>query len=193
MRNQGCIHLLIQHIFLEQPCDRDCFGQTGYSNELLKLFFKVYFHLCWERERGQAEKGQREQETESQGGFVPMSLQTVRSWPEPKSRVRCLTDWATQAPQWLVEFIETQHVAQHMDSLGEQTMYCSTILGTDNYLPSSHLYSGEKWDCCSLISLKDQSYLAAMWQHWDLNPNFWHHILSSELSSLHIKGKKNKI
>ena len=27
-------------------------------------------------------------------------LTTLRSWPEPKSRVRHLTDWTTQVPQW---------------------------------------------------------------------------------------------
>ena len=31
------------------------------------------------------------------GGPV-LDLGTLRSWPEPKPRVRCLTDWATQVP-----------------------------------------------------------------------------------------------
>ena len=58
-----------------------------------------------ETEREKEVEGQRERK--SQAGFT-LSVQsptrgsnpwTVRSWPEPKSRVRHLTDWATQAPQ----------------------------------------------------------------------------------------------
>ena len=49
----------------------------------------------------------REMERESQADSVltasiltrHLIQQTVRSWPGPKSRVRCLTDWATQTPQ----------------------------------------------------------------------------------------------
>ena len=33
-----------------------------------------------------------------------LNSRTVRSWPEPKLRVRCLTDWATQAPPKLIVF-----------------------------------------------------------------------------------------
>ena len=69
----------------------------------LSLF--IYFERGWEwmGERGGAEK---ERERESQAGFV-LSAQsllqgsipwTLRSWPEPKSRIGHLTDWATQAP-----------------------------------------------------------------------------------------------
>ena len=54
----------------------------------------------------QAGEGQRERETESQAGsIVPewsptwgLNPWTLSSWPETKSRVGCLTDWATQAP-----------------------------------------------------------------------------------------------
>ena len=53
-----------------------------------------------------AKEGQRERERESQAGSVLPAqsltwgqiLQIMRSWPEPKSTVGCLTDWATWAP-----------------------------------------------------------------------------------------------
>ena len=62
--------------------------------------------VCFERERGR----QREGERESQAGSALSALspmwgsnpRTVRSWPEPKSRARRLTDRATQAPQFLI-------------------------------------------------------------------------------------------
>ena len=74
-------------------------------------------YLFWERERtwiGEeqereeaGERSRRERKTENpkqalcyqHGAWRCDSIpQTVRSWPEPKSRVRRLTDWATQAP-----------------------------------------------------------------------------------------------
>ena len=68
------------------------------------LLFKSFIYLFWEREReGESE---REEKRESQAGFV-LTMQslmwgliswTVRLWSEPKSRVRCLTNWATQVP-----------------------------------------------------------------------------------------------
>ena len=69
-------------------------------------FLKRIFIYLFLRERARAGKGQREGERESQAGSVlsaqsPMwglMSHTVRSWPEPKSRVRCLTNWATQVP-----------------------------------------------------------------------------------------------
>ena len=63
----------------------------------------IYFERKIECEWGEAERGRGR---ESQAGSV-LSAQsptwgsnswTVRSWPEPKSRVGHLTDWATQAP-----------------------------------------------------------------------------------------------
>ena len=53
-----------------------------------------------------AGEGQRKGDRESQAVSIQSaqslepgsSSRTVRSWPEPKSTVRCLTDWATQAP-----------------------------------------------------------------------------------------------
>ena len=46
---------------------------------------------------------ERQGERESQAGFLPsaepdagLDLMVLKSWPEPKSRVGCLTDWGTQ-------------------------------------------------------------------------------------------------
>ena len=67
-------------------------------------FFK-FIYLFWERERAQAEEGQREKERENPKQALPCqhrarrgarSQQTVRSAPEPKPSVRCWTDWAAQ-------------------------------------------------------------------------------------------------
>ena len=82
---------------------------------LKKLFFNVYLFLR-ERERArvseQAGEGQRERETESQAGCVlsaqsltqGLNPETMRSWPEPKPRTGCLTNWATWAPPELQYF-----------------------------------------------------------------------------------------
>ena len=58
----------------------------------------MFVYLFWERESmwGGAE---REGDRESQAGLTRDSISwTMRSWPELKSRVGRLTDWATQAP-----------------------------------------------------------------------------------------------
>ena len=72
----------------------------------LVFFFNVY--LFWEKESTTAQEGegQKERERKFQAGSVcsAQSLmwgsksQTTRRWLEPKSRVGCLTDWATQVP-----------------------------------------------------------------------------------------------
>jgi len=67
------------------------------------LFLKIY--LCvWEREhvckQGRRTEGAGEkQKREPQTGFDPT---TPRSWPESKSRIRRLTNWATQASLFLL-------------------------------------------------------------------------------------------
>ena len=59
---------------------------------------------------GQGKGRERGRQKESQAGSA-LSVETptwglnprsVRSWPELKPRVRCLTNWATQAPQELL-------------------------------------------------------------------------------------------
>ena len=69
---------------------------------------RFIFIYLWERDREQAGEGQRERETESQAGSMPSAQSlmwalnpwTMRSWPEPKLRVGCLTNWATLAPHF---------------------------------------------------------------------------------------------
>ena len=72
----------------------------------LTYFWKVYLFILRVRLRVWEGEGQREREKESQAGSA-VSLQsptwgsnpqTMRAWPQLKSRVRCLPDWATQAP-----------------------------------------------------------------------------------------------
>ena len=90
-----------------------------YFPDFVELFICVLFFFCqknyflmfiFERKTWHEwGEGQRERETQNlkQAPGSELSAQspmwgsnppTVRSWPKPKSRVRCLTDWATQAP-----------------------------------------------------------------------------------------------
>ena len=69
-----------------------------------------------ERERENKLGAEREGDRESQAGSMPSvqspmqgsNPQTMRSWPELKSRVRGLTHWATQVPLLMVSFHEQQ-------------------------------------------------------------------------------------
>ena len=69
------------------------------------FIFLSLFALFWERKRASRGGAEREGERESHAGSVLSAqnsmegsiLQTASSWPEPKSSVRCLTNWATQA------------------------------------------------------------------------------------------------
>ena len=80
----------------------------------LNFFFKVYL-LIWER--GRERERERERERGSQAGSVlsaqsptrGSSAWTVKSWPERKSRVRCLTNWATQVSQQVNFDISMSH------------------------------------------------------------------------------------
>ena len=59
---------------------------------------KIYFFTFIYFERGSARKQGRDRENPKQAALRACTLmrgwnpQIVRSWPEPKSRVRCLTD-----------------------------------------------------------------------------------------------------
>ena len=77
------------------------------------LFYIKFIYLFWEREctnewkRTTEWKGVGKGQRESQVGSMLSALSprqdlisgTRRSWPEQRSRVRCLTDWATQVSQ----------------------------------------------------------------------------------------------
>ena len=70
------------------------------------MYLFVYSEREREREGASGGRAEREGERESQASLAPPAQSptqdsnswTVRSWPEPKSRVGRLTDWATQAP-----------------------------------------------------------------------------------------------
>ena len=75
----------------------------------VSIFFKfIYF----ERERGREGGADREGERESQAGSTlpaqsptwGSNLRTLRSRPEPRSRVGRSTDWATQVPPGWIYF-----------------------------------------------------------------------------------------
>ena len=78
----------------------------------LCIFLGKFIYLFWERESTNRGGAGRERERESHASSVPSARSppiwgsnswTVKSWPELKPRVRCLTDWDTQTPQWLNE------------------------------------------------------------------------------------------
>ena len=70
------------------------------------LFLLMFVYLFWDRKQGRGRGRSRASQAgsallEQSRLWVSIPL-AVRSWPELKSRVRCLTDWATQAPHPLV-------------------------------------------------------------------------------------------
>ena len=79
---------------------------TAFGKRLLKRFVLHFIYLFWERERESVHEQGRGRERERENPKQAVHCQrrarqgagTVRSWPEPKSRVGCLTDWPTQAP-----------------------------------------------------------------------------------------------
>ena len=69
------------------------------------LFYYYYILRVWQRASKGRVKGEgRESQADSAelGALdARLYLRTLRSWPGLKSRVRCLMDWATQAPETL--------------------------------------------------------------------------------------------
>ena len=77
------------------------------NSEKLKYLKKILSLLIWERQRPCEWGRGRERETENpyqaphcqcRAQCGARTHETVRCWLEPKPRVRCLTDWATQVP-----------------------------------------------------------------------------------------------
>lgn len=74
-------------------------------SNVLVFFFQIYWFI-WERaQQGKGQvKGQKEREWEIQDYELSaepdagLELTTLKSWHEPKPRVRHLTDCATQVP-----------------------------------------------------------------------------------------------
>ena len=97
---------------------RRVFSESFFPQAKLLLFahlvfiFLEFIYLFWERERERTRGGGTERgrerilskfctvSTESSEGIKLMNLE--RLWPEQKSRVRCLTDWAMQEPHLLI-------------------------------------------------------------------------------------------
>ena len=71
------------------------------------LFFLMFIYLFWKRERESGEGSERGGERESWAGSALSAQSSIRgsvpwimrSWPEPKPRVSCLIDWATEEPR----------------------------------------------------------------------------------------------
>ena len=71
------------------------------------LFWKFYVFILkdGDRERVRTWGQGKEREGENPHGAQSLCVsQTLRSWPELKLRVGCLTDWATQVPQHVFHF-----------------------------------------------------------------------------------------
>ena len=80
-------------------CDSSHQGLTLFP---YAFFFFKFMYFERETERAGAEERQREKERENpklalsvRSPMWGLNSQTVRSRPEPRPRVRCLTDWAT--------------------------------------------------------------------------------------------------
>ena len=96
------------HIFLRNFSTSPSGGESCFLRApFLKKCLFIYFERERERERTQVGEGQRGRERENPKQGSALSAQsltwgsiprTVRSWPKLKPRVRCLTDWVTQAP-----------------------------------------------------------------------------------------------
>jgi len=77
---------------------------------LWQSFILFFFSFILEKEKvcvckqGRGRGRERESQADSALSVEPdkgLDLTSLRSWPEPKSRAGCLTDWATQAPHCL--------------------------------------------------------------------------------------------
>ena len=90
----------IKHV--EKPSNSTYVIYVNFHSNLGR--FLMFIYLFWGRKsRGEAERGG---ERKSQGGLALSTQsrtwnsisQTMRSYPDPKSRVEGLTNWATQVP-----------------------------------------------------------------------------------------------
>ena len=72
--------------------------EVPYTNKQFFFFFNVYLFLRGGEGRERNRQFQAGSTLSAQSQMLGLHLWTVRSWPELKSRVRCLNDWAIQAP-----------------------------------------------------------------------------------------------
>ena len=95
--------LQFEYLWLYHQCTSKCSEKT-LQQQVWRRFSKWFI---WERKHGGWEE-QRERERESQANSemsiepdLGLGITNLRSWPELKPRVGCLTDWATKEPQFL--------------------------------------------------------------------------------------------
>ena len=98
-------------------------------------YFLEFICLFWERES----QREREREIESQAGSMPSAQSptrgsnslTVRSWPEQRSKIRCLIYWATQEPLYYRFLTINMHWGiSQQSSLSDlpKHLFCSFLL-----------------------------------------------------------------
>ena len=104
----------------------------------LIIFFKFIF-IYFERERELGRGRERERENSKQALHCQpgarskgSNSRTVRSWPEPKTRVGCFADWATQAPQFLrffkrYEYSNCEHRMPSRSNKNKATFKCILV------------------------------------------------------------------
>ena len=103
----------------------------------LKICTKVFFFKIlsiwekeWEWEHTQEQgkgRGKQADSPLSMGSHAKLDPRTLRSWPELKSRVRHLTDWATQEPlKWLILKCKFYHNKSKVETKLKMTRWAET-------------------------------------------------------------------
>ena len=135
-----CTFVLCQHIYEMSVCI------LIFSSNLKTFeFYNVYFEReieCWRnRERGRERESQAGSTPSVQSSMRGSSTWTVRSWPEPKLRVRGLSDWATRASlalHFIVSFPKCFWKKQeNLTRCGVKCMPCSLSFAISS-LEASH-------------------------------------------------------
>ena len=126
--------------------DIDIFEEQAHilKNWMLLIFFN-FIYLFWGRK---SREGQREGERESQAGSALSGQiptwgsisQTVRSCPEPKSRVGWLIGWATQVPHRRLLIFYLSTMSSWLDWSYEYVAF-PEILHRRSYSPSQSIMS----------------------------------------------------
>ena len=101
--NAWFLGFLVSIIIIKHPVKKwYCNVETTYINKVTYLFKKNFLSLFILREckqgRGRKRKSQAGSILSVQSLMWGSSSLTRRSWPELKSRIGCLTDWAPGAP-----------------------------------------------------------------------------------------------
>ena len=148
------------------------------DRELTTSFLLMFIYLFWERgkereseactNKGGAERErERERERESQAGSSCLcrSLtwgsipQTVRSWPELKSKLTCLSDWATHMPR-------SELTTSSGETILDNTDYCRKpcFLVKPRWFPI--LRCGTTSNCLTPVTILDYTGPAQAWRNF---------------------------